>query len=122
MVISLYGSGVPDSVGSCVRKLGADPLGIPAAYLVDSLDQLAERHVALLDQDTSSSQQPATVVRKTQVERLSEVDVLHPSAFFRYPDAAPAEDLARHIGVELPLLFLLEQELGRGARFTADIV
>jgi hypothetical protein len=78
--------------------------------------------VVLLDQDTRRSQQPATVVRKPQVLGPADVDVLDPAAFLRYPDAAPGEDLARRIGVELPLLFRFELEHGRRVGFTSDVM
>src|SRR5215467_8597304 len=61
-----------------------------------------------VDEHSSRGQDPASVVWDAQVERVAQIVIGSTASFLGVPHAPPAENLARHVGIEFPLfLFLL---------------
>src|SRR5262245_7696198 len=75
-----------------------------------------------VDEHSSRGQNPASVVWDAQVERIAQVVIGSTASFLGVPHAPPAENLARHVGIEFPLfLFLLFVHAG-SVELAADIV
>src|SRR5262249_8283598 len=75
-----------------------------------------------VDEHSSRGQNPASVVRDAQVERIAQIVIRSTASFLGVPHAPPAENLARHVGIEFPLFFFLLFVYAWSVELTADIV
>src|SRR5215470_2426894 len=91
-------------------------------HVCNLFQQLSERNVVLVDEHPSRSPNPSPVVGHAEIERITEIVIGPPAPFLGAPYPPPAEHLACHISVELPLFFFLFLVLDRDIALAADIV
>src|ERR1700722_10967533 len=88
----------------------------------DLVDQLVQRNVLFVDHHSGRGPYPTPVIGHAEIECVAEIVVRPAPSLFGIPHPAPAEHLAGHIGVELPLLFFLFLVIDRHVMLAADIV
>ena len=120
---------VPRDVGSVsdAARAGLETPAVQAARvslpdLEHAFTELAERDVVLLDENSGDRQQPASVVRDSEVDRATDVDVADPTPLFGQPDSAPGEHLTHDIGHVLPFFVRLALVGDRCVGLTPDVV
>src|SRR6266481_711565 len=75
-----------------------------------------------VDEHLSGGPNPTRVVRHAQVERVTQIVVRPPASLLGGPRASPAQNFARHVSVEFPILLFLFFVVDWDIELTAYIV
>lgn len=94
----------------------------PPSHLGDPIAQLRRAEVLLLEQDASYGQQPTAVIRQTEIDGATYIDVSDAATLLGQPHAPPCKYLADDVGHVLPVLVLFVLVLHGGIGLAADVV
>lgn len=113
---------VAGTTGLRLEGLAGQSSGISFLHLEHAFGELTQRDVMFLDQDPRHRQEPAAVVRESEVFRTTDVDVADAPTLLRQPDPAPRQHFTHDIGHVLPQLICLSLVEDRRIGLSADIV